>query len=237
MSLLFKVIQFLYPNYCANCGILLSNDASNCFCNNCWNQIKIIKTQTCKKCGKPVITEKGICQDCKKEKFYYEKIKVIGLYEDILKKAIHLYKYNERFKLSKDFANLIIQNTDREFFLENDIIIPVPISKKRLLQRGFSQTYLIAKYLGKHYNIPVLNNILIKKFDTPPQSTLSREKRLVNLQNSFAINENLKEKIFKKRILLFDDVFTTGTTVNECSRVLKFYNADKINVLTIARGV
>ena len=92
-NLLLKIVHFFYPNYCANCEVLLKENEPNCFCKNCWGKIKII-TESCKKCGKPVITGDGLCNDCKKtKKFYYEKIKVLGLYEGVLKKAIHLYKF------------------------------------------------------------------------------------------------------------------------------------------------
>lgn len=235
LNLLQKIINFFYPNYCANCGKLLKEQAPNCFCSECWQKIKIIKGETCRKCGKPVITSDGICNECRKiKKFYYDKIKVIGIYEDILKEAIHLYKYNGRWKLGFDFLNLIVDYIDSQYIIQNDIIIPVPLTKEKLYKRGFSQTLLIAKEIGKYYNLPVYSNILIKYKETPAQSTLPREKRLKNLEGSFKVAQ--KEKIQNKNILLFDDVYTTGATVRECSKILKENGAKGINVLTIARG-
>jgi len=231
------ILNFLYPNYCQNCDKLLKNYDPHCFCSECWSEIKIIKTPTCKKCGKPIITSSGICNDCKNSKFYYNEIKVLGLYEGILKDAIHLYKFNGRFKISYDFASLIFNNIEKEYFLDCDLIIPVPLTKNRLLERGFSQTYLVSKYLGKFYNLPVYKNVLLKIKDTIPQSLLTREERLKSLINCFAINKNLKNIILNKKILLFDDIFTTGSTVNECSKVLKENGASYIKVFTIARGV
>lgn len=231
-----KIINFLYPNYCANCGKLLNEQDPNCFCVECWKKINIIKGETCKKCGKSVITPEGICNECRKiKKFYYDKIKVIGIYEDILKQAIHLYKYKGRWKLGVDFFNLIVDYVEPQYIIHNDIIIPVPLSKEKLYKRGFSQTLHISKEIGRYYNLPVYSNILLKYKDTPPQSTLSREKRLKNLEHSFKVKH--KEKIYNKNILLFDDVYTTGATVRECSKVLKENGAKRINVLTIARGI
>jgi len=237
MNFFWKIIFFLYPNYCASCGKLLDEKDKNCFCNECWSKIEIIKGDTCIKCGKPIKTADGICQECKKVKlFHYHNLKAIGIYDGILKESLHLYKFKARWRIGYDFADMIIDNINNKYIEESDMIIPVPLTKEKEYNRGFSQTLIIAKRIGKYFKVPVFNNILIKIKETVSQSLLSRDQRLQNLRESFDINKKNKDMILNKNILLFDDVFTTGATVTECSRVLKDNGAKRINVLTLARG-
>ncbi len=237
MNLFGKIISFIYPNYCASCGKLLNENDTTCFCNDCWNKIELIKGETCIKCGKPIKTADGICQECKKVKsFHYHNLKAIGIYDNILKDAVHLYKFKSRWKIGYDFANIIIQNIDDEYIQDNDMIIPVPLTREKEYNRGFSQTFIIANKIGKYFNIPVYKDVMVKTRETVSQSLLLRQERLDNLKNSFAINKKKKDTILNKNILLFDDVFTTGATVIECSRVLKDNGAKRVNVLTLARG-
>ena len=229
-------IRFLFPNYCQNCHKLLSSHDKNCFCDECWNSIKLIKENFCIKCGKPVITANGICNTCKKNKFYYKQIRVVGIYEKILKNAIHLYKYFFRWKISKDFSDLNEKNIDRKYITNNDYIIPVPVTHKDLMKKGFYHTFLVTKMISQKYNLPVIKNLIVKTRQTLPQSSLKRKERLTNLKDAFRINKKYQNKISNKKLLLFDDVYTTGSTVQEISKELSQYKVKNINVLAIARG-
>lgn len=231
-----KIIYWILPNYCQYCYHKLKITDKNCFCQKCWDRIKLISKYYCKKCYKPVITAKGICNECRNRKIYYNNIKAIGVYEEILKQAIILYKFSYRWKIGYDFSELIQQNINAKFITDNDFLVPVPLTKTKLLERGFHHTFFIIKALSKIYNIPVIKDLLIKKQDTPPQSLLSRQKRLVNLHDKFKINSKYLNLINKKKILLFDDVYTTGATIQECSKTLKNHNVKEINTLILARG-
>ena len=156
-------------------------------------------------------------------------------YEGIIRQVILGYKFKEKSYLYKTFTNFFIKNEKFCRFLENyDIIIPVPISKKRNKERGYNQSTLIAKELSKKLNIKLIKNALYKTKNIIEQSKLSKEEREENIQGVYSL-VNSKE-LENKKILIIDDIFTTGSTVNECCKTIK--NEVKVKdicVLTIAK--
>lgn len=128
---------------------------------------------------------------------------------------------------------LLKQQKVFEIIKTYDIILPVPISKKRYNQRGYNQTELIAREISKRANIELVTNCLYKEKNNVPQSTLNKEDRIENVKNAYIIKNS---KIIKdKRVIIFDDIYTTGSTVNECSKLLKQNNVKEILVMTIAK--
>lgn len=186
----------------------------------------------CLGCGKE---EEWICSDCLKKikedknvyhRRYCKKIIAVGAYDDeLLKKAIQTFKYKFVFEMSKPLGKLLKGALGKQQL----IAIPIPLSKKRLLWRGFNQAELLAKELGR----PVLTDALIKRRERSPQVKLGAIERRLNVKNTFlAIN---KEKIVGKRLLLVDDVMTTGATLDECARVLKEAGAKEVWGLVLAK--
>ncbi len=128
---------------------------------------------------------------------------------------------------------LLKQQKIFEIIKTYDIILPVPISKKRYKQRGYNQTELIAREIRKRTDIELVTNCLYKEKNNVPQSTLNKEDRIENVKNAYIIKNS---KIIKdKRVIIFDDIYTTGSTVNECSKLLKQNNVKEILVMTIAK--
>ncbi len=128
---------------------------------------------------------------------------------------------------------LLKQQKIFEIIKTYDIILPVPISKKRYKQRGYNQTELIAREIRKKTDIELVTNCLYKEKNNVPQSTLNKEDRIENVKNAYIIKNS---KIIKdKRVIIFDDIYTTGSTVNECSKLLKQNNVKEILVMTIAK--
>lgn len=128
---------------------------------------------------------------------------------------------------------LLKQQKIFEIIKTYDIILPVPISKKRYKQRGYNQTELIAREIGKRTDIELVTNCLYKEKNNVPQSTLNKEDRIENVKNAYIIKNS---KIIKgKRVIILDDIYTTGSTVNECSKLLKQNNVKEILVMTIAK--
>ena len=155
-------------------------------------------------------------------------------YEGIIKQKIILYKFYDKSYLYKFFADIINNNNKINNYIQRyDYIIPIPLHKYRYNERGYNQTYLILKEINKKRHIKILNDVLIKNKNIKPQSSLNKIERANNIKNAYVI-KNI-EKIQNKKILLFDDVFTTGNTTNECSRLLKENGATKVGVLTIAK--
>lgn len=155
-------------------------------------------------------------------------------YEGIVREKIIQYKFNEQAYLYKTFAKFILNNKKICSFLKSyDIIMPVPINRKKYKQRGYNQTELITKEIAKELGIKTSKSNLIKIRDTKMQSTLMKVERKNNVKNAFEVLKS--EELKNKRIILFDDIYTTGSTVCECSRILKKAGAKNILVLTIAK--
>ena len=156
-------------------------------------------------------------------------------YEGVIRKAILNYKFSGQAYLYKSFVNFMIKNQKLMEFLESyDIIIPVPISRKRKMQRGYNQSLLIARELVKSYNrIQINTNCLYKIKNTIEQSKLNKKQRDVNVKNVYVLKN--EKALTGKRILLVDDIYTTGNTVEECSQMIKKAKPAAIGVLTIAK--
>ena len=155
-------------------------------------------------------------------------------YEDLIRTLIIQYKFNDKSYLYKTFCEFIVKNKKSFDFIKSyDIIVPVPIHQKRMKQRGYNQSELIAKDLAKIAQIKCYTNILIKTKNNEPQSTLSGKLRKENTKNVYKLANF--EKIYNKKVLIFDDVYTTGATISACIKQIDKASPSKIGVLTLAR--
>ncbi len=202
------VLNIIYPNVCGVCNKICKQD----ICSKC-----LVKLNKNKLCKKHIYLSKS---------FFYHMY--IFKYDDFIRKNIIRYKFNNQAYRYKSFVNFIIKDKKICGFLKKyDIIIPVPISKKRMLERGYNQSELIAKELAKKLEfINVELDVLHKIKNTVAQSLLDKEHRKNNLKDAYGIKN--EEKIKGKKVLLFDDIFTTGTTADVCSKVLKQAGAYEI---------
>lgn len=177
----------------------------------------------------------GICSKCKSEikrVHQQEEIMAYGYYGGVLKKLILNLKYHKSFIAGKVLADLLCQIII-EKKLSIDCICYVPISKDSLKKRGFNQCSVLAKNISRILDIPVID-CLVKVKETKEQKLLGKEERMKNILDAFEIKN--KEKLFKKNILLIDDVYTTGATINECKKNIEKCNINKIYLLTIAKS-
>ena len=209
-----NLLELVYPNVCG-------------FCN------KICKNELCNKCKMKIIQHQ-IDIVIKPENKYFKELISILKYEGIIRYKILQYKFEDKAYIYKTFAKIVLKNKKVCGLLKKyDIIIPVPIHKKRKLQRGYNQTQLIAKEISKNIDIKFCNNVLVKNKNTIAQSKLNKNKRKQNIKGAFkALNV---QNIQGKSVLLFDDIYTTGSTANECSKILKEAGAKTVGVLTIAK--
>lgn len=215
MHIITYIIETIFPDACGICGKICKNH----ICSKCMyklNQIKQVK--------KHIYLKRNFTTHM-----------YIFKYEDLIRKNIIQYKFKEQTYKYKAFSKFIIKEKNICRFLKKyDIIIPVPISKKRNNQRGYNQSSLIARELGKNLkNVQIKEDILYKVKDTLPQSSLKLEQRMYNLKDAYKVQKS--EIIKNKKILLFDDIFTTGSTVDECAKVLKSAGAEEVGVLTFAK--
>jgi len=170
-------------------------------------------------------------EDLKKN---FEEHLYIFKYEGLIRKMILNYKFKDKSYLYKTFVNFLLKDKKMFEILQTyDTIIPVPISKKRQKERGYNQSYLIAREITKYTDLKIENNCLFKTKNIIEQSKLNKEERLINIQGVYSIKN--KHRLINKKILLLDDIYTTGSTVNECCEILKKSKPKKIGVLTIAK--
>ena len=208
------MLNLIYPNVCGICD-------------------KICKENLCKKCELK-LQEHVINNVIVNNNKYFDNLISIFKYEGIVREKIIEYKFGEKAYLYKTFARIMLKSEKAYGILKNyDIIIPVPIHKKRKLQRGYNQTELIAREIAKNINVTLQTNVLIKTKNTEVQSLLTKRQRSQNVKNAY--NTRNTERIKDKKIILFDDIYTTGSTVRECSKTLKKAGAKEILVLTVAK--
>ena len=209
-----NILELIYPNVCGICE-------------------EICKESLCKKCAIKM-RKYEINLINKHKKMYFNESMHIFKYDEIIRQKLIEYKFQDKAYMYKTFAKIILKNKKVCGFLEKyDIIIPVPIHKKRRLKRGYNQTELIAKEICKNISLELKTDVLIKQKNIKAQSELNKNERKQNIKNAFEI-KNINE-IIDKKILLFDDIYTTGSTVNECSKILKKAGAKQIGVVTIAK--
>ena len=203
--------------------------------------------QVCSICGK--LNKEGLCIKCRnileklaifqitkenlQERYFQELISIFP-YEGMVRQLLLAYKFHEKSYIYVCFVNFILKNEKIFEKLQSyDTIIPVPISKKRMKERGYNQSLLIAKNLSKELNISLQVNCLLKTRNIIEQSKLNKEQRKDNIQNVYELKNG--EILNNKRILLIDDIYTTGSTVNECAKILQQAKPEKIDVLVVAK--
>lgn len=224
LSILFDL--FL-PSDCKICKNPLEYN-EKWICNRCFSQIKEILPPICNRCGRP--SQIHLCSECQKKRRYLKRVRAYGIFEGVLKEAIHLFKYEKKDGLSNMLGGLMFKLLDKEKW-DFDYIVPVPLHKKKEKARGFNQAMLLAEFISKRKNIPIFKG-LKKTINTPPQVGLSYHERRTNILDCFTLKDN--KKIEGKSILLIDDVITTGTTIEECSRVLTKGGAKDVYGLCLA---
>lgn len=231
------VLDFIYPKNisCILCNKPIKKINTYSLCKDCFKELNFIQ-DGCIKCGKPIIyhsLEKldicG-CSYCFNKSFYFDKAISCIEYSDISKSMILGFKYKNKTYMAKYISNIMKEKLDLEN-IKFDYITFVPLHKKRMRKRGFNQSEKIAKELGKMIDIPILDCIY-RKSNTNRLYNLNRKERKIELKNAFLVKENINY-VNGKNILLIDDIFTTGSTVNEISKLLKLNNVNKIFVMTL----
>ena len=237
-----EIIKLVFPDniYCIRCGKIIDSTRAYSLCDDCIRDFHWANKKTCDKCGK-IMDEEGIyklCKDCRHSNHHFTRgftCLMYGLYE---RELVLAFKYGKQGYIGEKLGEMMIDRLEAELEkgLNFDIIIPVPINKKRLRQRGFNQAELMAKPLAKAWNLPLEVRTLIRTRNTPVMSKLDALARRENIAGAFAVDKEKGQKLKDKAILLVDDVYTTGSTVDECAKVLVEAGAKEVYVLTFAAG-
>lgn len=237
------VLDIAFPNHCIICNNNLEykKNSPKSICINCVKaSLDYIHTSgyiLCEKCGAIIENETSNCKRCAEQTFHFDLLKSMLFYSKNTVKLIHEMKFKHRYFICHDFAYMLI-NFYKDYIKTQDIILSVPIGKHRLKDRGYNQSEIIASIIAKKLNIEFYQDIIYKSKDTKSlSSAFSTQERRNIIQNAFMINDRYLKHLEDKRLLIIDDVFTTGTTVNELSRILREYSScNNINILTVAKA-
>lgn len=224
-----KLIDIFFPQNikCIICG---KEDNEYGICDDRYSKLPFIKGIVCKKCGTNV-KNGDVCIECKGNNLEFERTFAIFDYEGKIRRTILDLKQNGEKYLAKPLSIVIVDYLE-DLDMKFDMIIPMPIHTARRKERGFNQCELLLEEVKSRFG-NVYEDVLIRHKDTPHQTGLNRDNRKNNLQDAFKVKD--KSKIKGKTVLVFDDIYTTGTSMNECARTLKKSGAGKVYGLCLAR--
>lgn len=235
-----RVLNWIYPVDCAACGGPATERRLPCFCRACWETIHPITGPICPCCGRPFDSNLALayspghhCASCREQPPAYDQAFSPFRYEGALERAICLYKYRRRVALAGPLAQLAL--TWQARLPPVDVVIPVPLHPQRLRTREFNQALLLADRIASRLERPLVYEDLQRLRPTPPQTQLDRAERARNVRHAFAVRPSAD--LQGRRVLLVDDVMTTGATVGECAKALRQAGVTSVVVLTVARRV
>jgi competence protein ComFC len=227
-------LDILYPPdlSCILCGEEAFIVPGYSLCRPCFDQLPFIRSSVCGVCGRPM--DKGeICPDCSVQDHHFHQACSVFEYSPEIQKLIYRFKYGGQTYLAPFLGRCMAEKLES---MENrpsiQGLVPVPLHPNRRRKRGFNQAELMAREMEKRTGIPVLDRVLIRKRDTSAQAGLRRLERMENMANAFAFRN--REEIQSKILLLIDDIYTTGATAEQCSRVLMEAGASRVYVMTAA---
>lgn len=227
-----KCLNILYPRCCPICHRILKNQ-EGLICPECAALLKPYDGPRCMKCGKSVAPQEEFCSECSGRKRFFTEGKGIYFYDDRMKGSLLRYKYYGRREYGDFYAAAMCRYGKKEIERwQVDLLIPVPLHPSKQRRRGFNQAQYLADRIGAFYGIPVSGSALIKKKKTKSQKKLNAGERCRNLQDAFEVRERLDGL----RILVIDDVYTTGSTMDAAAACLVGAGASKVYFLTICMG-
>ena len=223
----------MLPPVCYICGKSCSGEYG--LCESCMRDIKIIPAPHCIKCGRRVSSDKNICGECCSKTTHIDQGLSCCLYEGSIKESIHLFKYKGFTGLIDIFGELMASFLKKNSFEDRiDLIVPVPMHPSKRREKRYNHADILAHRLSRSFSVPTDCNNLKKIRWTSPQSEMDKKSRFDNIKDTFLV---IDKNIFSgKNILVVDDVYTTGATVNECAKVLKKAGSCKVFSFTLARG-
>lgn len=206
---------------------------------NCLQKIALVTPPICVQCGRPQRLEvysEQLCRQCRETPYYFSEARAVGVYEGSLREILAELKYRYRPELGEVLGKLLVEWIKfHRNFQDFKLIIPIPINDQKLKQRGYNQAELLAKPLQRYLGIPQANDIMVREKFTESQNTLCKEERFRNMQGAFRVVG--AGSLTGAKVLLVDDILTTGATASEAARVLLRAGALDVKVLTVAVGV
>lgn len=237
-SFLRQFLHIIFPTSCASCQTPLRDDPVPFICRTCWETLLPISGPCCPHCGGPFASPFALqhsptheCGACRTHPPAFTQTWSLFSYQSPLKEAITLFKYRGKPSFSTHLIQAMVPALP--ILPDLDVLMAVPLHPQRLREREYNQSLLLAHRLSQHLHIPLLVSCLIRIRPTAPQTSLSRKERLTNLRRAFKVDD--PSLITGQRILLIDDVYTTGTTLHECAKTLRKAGSGPVYGLTLAR--
>lgn len=245
MKILKQLMDLIYPPRCPVCGTFLEEDqvpgghADLRLCEPCFMAFSEIRSPFCPICRRPFgdgIQENHVCEDCLRKRPFFEAVGAPYLYEGRLMEAIHLFKYGGKTHLA-DSMGILLTSFAGRWLKRRDrlLMMPIPLHPKRLRERGFNQSLLLARHVASRMGMELDYLSLRRVRYTLPQAGLKSEERRKNVRKAFELRDPGAVK--GRTVILVDDVATTGSTLNECARILRRAGAEKVLCLVLARTV
>ena len=234
--MLSTLLELLFPSSCLACGNMVARAADIMLCPDCLEQLEPVSIPLCSCCGRQFHKGTGdnhLCELCLTNSYHFDIARALVKYRPPVTRIISAFKYHRHTTALKSFQAIFAGHPCLKDLGQPDLIIPVPLHVSRLRERGFNQALLLARTFYPEHHHLINFTALQRKRHTSPQTGMNGKERRRNLKNAFqVIDENT---VKNRRVLLIDDVFTTGSTVSECARMLKKAAAKEVRVLTFAR--
>jgi ComF family protein len=231
------ILDALLPPQCLSCRAIV--DRPGHLCATCWRDMTFIAPPYCACCGLPFGVEAGpdlLCGECLARPRAFDRARAVLRYDEASRGPILAFKHADRTDAAPAFARWIVPAIG-PLLAEADLIVPVPLHRWRLWRRRYNQAALLAQWLGRHAGKPVRPDLLLRRRATPSQGHLGRAERARNVAGAFAVAPRHRAAIAGRRVLLVDDVLTTGATVEACARALRRAGASHVDVACLARVV
>jgi len=232
-----RVLDALLPPRCLKCGEVVA--AMGALCPACWQQLSFLEPPCCACCGQPFDFDLGpdaLCGACTQAPPAFDRARSVLRYDAASRDLVLAFKHADRTSLAPTFAGWL-HRVGRDLLGESDLIVPVPLHWSRLFTRRYNQAALLAQGLGALSGKPVLPDLLIRRRATQKQGHLGRLARQRNVAGAFALHPRREDVVAGRRVLLIDDVITTGATITNCAKVLRKGGAAGVNVLAVARVI
>ncbi len=228
-------LDLLLPPRCLACGVLV--DRNGVLCAACWSTLSFIAAPQCDSCGLPFAFEVAArtrCAACLADPPPFDRARAVLVYDDASRRLILGFKHADRTEAAPAFGRWLAR-AGSALLADTDLVVPVPLHRWRLFQRRYNQAALLAHAVGRLAGRPVAPDLLVRRRRTPSQGGLGRTGRRRNVAAAFALRAGHQDQIRGRRVLLIDDVHTTGATLAECARALRRAGAAGVDALTLAR--